>query len=56
MGELVDWYNETIDTCHWPLLTAIEFTFRFLAIHPFQDGNGRMGRALFLLVPLHSLH
>ena len=54
MGELVDWYNGTIDTYHWPLLTAIEFTFRFLAIHPFQDGNGRLGRALFLLILLQS--
>ncbi len=54
MGELVDWYNETIDTYHWPLLTAVEFTFRFLAIHPFQDGNGRLGRALFLLILLQS--
>ena len=54
MGELVDWYNETVDTYHWPLLTAIEFTFRFLAIHPFQDGNGRLGRALFLLILLQS--
>ncbi len=54
MAELVDWYNRTADTYHWPLLTAIEFTFRFLAIHPFQDGNGRLGRALFLLVLLQS--
>lgn len=54
MGELVDWYNETIDTYHWPILVAIEFTFRFLAIHPFQDGNGRLGRALFLLILLQS--
>ena len=54
MRELVDWYNETIDTYHWPLLVAVEFTFRFLAIHPFQDGNGRLGRALFLLILLQS--
>lgn len=54
MGELVDWYNETIDAYHWPLLVAVEFTFRFLAIHPFQDGNGRLGRALFLLILLQS--
>ena len=54
MRELVDWYNKTIDTYHWPLLVAVEFTFRFLAIHPFQDGNGRLGRALFLLILLQS--
>ena len=54
MRELFDWYNETIDTYHWPILVAIEFTFRFLVIHPFQDGNGRLGRALFLLILLQS--
>ena len=54
MRELVDWYNKTIDTYHWPILVAIEFTFRFLAIHPFQDGNGRLGRDLFLLILLQS--
>ena len=54
MRELVDWYNKTIDTYHWPILVAVEFTFRFLAIHPFQDGNGRLGRALFLLILLQS--
>jgi len=35
-------------------LVATEFVFRFLAIHPFQDGNGRLGRALFILALLQS--
>ena len=54
MQRLIDWYNETIKEHPWPILVAIEFVFRFLAIHPFQDGNGRIGRALFLLVLLQS--
>jgi Fic family protein len=49
MQELMRWYNATIKAHPWPLLVASEFVFRFLAIHPFQDGNGRLGRALFLL-------
>ncbi len=54
MRDLVLWYNETIRAHPWPLLVASEFVFRFLAIHPFQDGNGRLGRALFLLALMHS--
>ena len=54
MSELVSWYNKTIREYPWPLLVATEFVFRFLAIHPFQDGNGRLGRALFILSMLHS--
>ena len=54
MADLVSWYNETIQESSWPLLVAIELVFRFLAIHPFQDGNGRLGRGLFLLALLHS--
>ena len=50
MQDLVAWYNRAIPGHPWPLLVATEFVFRFLAIHPFQDGNGRLGRALFLLV------
>jgi Fic family protein len=54
MAELVRWYNNNIHEYPWPLLVAAEFVFRFLAIHPFQDGNGRLGRALFVLSLLHS--
>jgi len=51
---LVSWYNAAIKAHPWPLLVAGEFVFRFLAIHPFQDGNGRLGRALFLLALMHA--
>lgn len=54
MQELVVWYNKIIKAHPWPLLVASEFVFRFLAIHPFQDGNGRLGRALFLLALMHG--
>jgi Fic family protein len=54
MRDLLDWYNTAIVEHPWPLLVATEFVFRFLAIHPFQDGNGRLGRALFILTLLQS--
>lgn len=54
MQRLITFYNESIKEVSQPILLAIEFVFRFLAIHPFQDGNGRMGRALFLLLLLQS--
>jgi len=54
MADLVSWYNSNIRENPWPLLVATEFVFRFLAIHPFQDGNGRLGRALFILALLQS--
>ena len=54
MAELVKWYNLNIRENAWPLLVATEFVFRFLAIHPFQDGNGRLGRALFIMALLQS--
>ncbi len=54
MGDLVRWYNETLPACAWTVAVAAEFTFRFLAIHPFQDGNGRLSRALFALILLQS--
>lgn len=37
-----------------PLLTIADFTVRFLAIHPFQDGNGRLSRILTNLLLLRE--
>lgn len=54
MSDLVHWYNRTLRECTWPILAAVEFVFRFLAIHPFKDGNGRLGRALFIMALLQS--
>ena len=49
MSDLISWYNKEITQNPRPLFIVCEFVYRFLAIHPFQDGNGRLGRALFLM-------
>jgi len=54
MSKLVEWYNATIRESPWPIAVASEFVYRFLAIHPFEDGNGRLGRGLLYLTLLHS--
>ncbi|HXB40680.1 MAG TPA: Fic family protein [Bacteroidia bacterium] len=47
MGELVQWCNEQLEKleCH-AVLIASELHYRFVRIHPFDDGNGRMARLL----------
>ncbi len=40
---LIDWYNNIKTKT---LNDIIEFHYRFECIHPFQDGNGRVGRLL----------
>jgi Fic family protein len=37
-----------------PLIVIADFIVRFLAIHPFQDGNGRLSRVLTNLLLLRS--
>ena len=37
-----------------PLLVIAVFVVRFLAIHPFQDGNGRLSRVLTTLLLLRA--
>ncbi|MFC1811583.1 Fic family protein [Thermodesulfobacteriota bacterium] len=37
-----------------PLMAVADFSVRFLAIHPFQDGNGRLSRVLTNLLLLRS--
>ena len=54
MHELVAWYNQAMQAQACVIPVVCEFVYRFLAIHPFQDGNGRLGRGLFLLGLLQS--
>jgi Fic family protein len=55
MAELVAWTRSAlIDKSLHPLLVIAVFTVVFLEIHPFQDGNGRLSRALTTLLLLRS--
>jgi Fic family protein len=55
MTELVAWLNEAreLRRLH-PLLIIAVFIVVFLAIHPFQDGNGRLSRVLTTLLLLQA--
>jgi Fic family protein len=55
MQELVAWTRRVLDGKeHHPLLVIAVFVVRFLAIHPFQDGNGRLARILTTLLLLRA--
>jgi len=55
MAELVAWVNEEREKAHLhPLLVIAIFVVVFLEIHPFQDGNGRLSRALTTLLLLQA--
>jgi Fic family protein len=45
MDALIRWYNKSKDTIY-PLELALKFHAKFEKIHPFSDGNGRVGRFL----------
>jgi len=51
MSDLLDFYHEAKrdNTIH-PLVIAALFHYQFVAIHPFDDGNGRMSRLLMNLI------
>lgn len=46
MKKLLAWLNDEIKKKHYPPLLALQFYTRFEKIHPFLDGNGRVGRIL----------
>lgn len=51
MADLMDWYKEeSVKEDVNPILLAIEFHYRFIRIHPFDDGNGRLARLLMNFV------
>lgn len=47
MNDLISWYNTAVETS---VLDVIElaalFHYRYIRIHPFEDGNGRIARLL----------
>lgn len=45
MKKLLDWYNSIAEVT---VKDIIEFHARFEKIHPFQDGNGRIGRLIMV--------
>ena len=47
MFELLEWWNKE-STALSPVLSSAIVHYRFEAIHPFADGNGRTGRVLAL--------
>jgi Fic family protein len=55
MAELVGTVNQALknNDAH-PLIVIAVFIVSFLAIHPFQDGNGRLSRVLTTLLLLRS--
>ena len=55
MEQILVWTNEELEKKELhPLLVIASFIFEFLAIHPFQDGNGRLSRALTNLLLLKA--
>ena len=55
MQELVGWYDWAVtEVVKHPLLLIANFIFEYLAIHPFQDGNGRTSRLLTNLMLLQQ--
>lgn len=55
MAELIEWFNrEWQRSALHPLLLIAIFLVHFLAIHPFQDGNGRLSRILTTLMLLNA--
>ncbi len=45
MADFLDWWQKSLKTCDG-ILRAGTAHFRFVTIHPFEDGNGRIARAI----------
>ncbi len=52
LDEFFQWYKERIRTCH-PVELAMLVQYKFVRIHPFMDGNGRISRLLMNFI-LHK--
>jgi Fic family protein len=43
MGDLIEWYKNNTDDA---VIVAADLHYKFVCIHPFDDGNGRIARLL----------
>ena len=50
MSDLIDWYRTREREGEHPIVIAATFHYRFVRIHPFDDGNGRMARLLMNMI------
>lgn len=53
MADLFTWYRQELGQLHL-LVLAATFHYRFVIIHPFDDGNGRMARLLMNLLLMQA--
>lgn len=55
MSALINWARQMLESQrNHPLIAIAVFIVTFLAIHPFQDGNGRLSRILTTLLLLRA--
>lgn len=55
MQELMEWYREISKSSEiHPIIIAALFHHKFVAIHPFDDGNGRLSRILMNLILMQN--
>jgi cell filamentation protein, protein adenylyltransferase len=55
MQELMDWLSERNQAKDLdPVLLATEYHYRFIRIHPFDDGNGRIARLLMNFILMQN--
>ena len=55
MEKIIEWTNTNLESGDYhPLIVIAAFTYEFLSIHPYQDGNGRLSRLLTTLLLLRN--
>lgn len=55
MGELIEWYRNEVEKNELhPIELAAILHYKFVCIHPFDDGNGRISRLLMNYVLLNN--
>lgn len=54
MADLVQWYNNAVEEGSLtPIQLAALFHYRYIRIHPFEDGNGRIARLMVNFILRH---